>query len=220
MQQCGCVIFDCDGTLVESEVLQCELLGEQLREFTVSVPVDELLMAYRGWNLAGIVSALAHKHSLELDADFIDKFRRLELSAISSRLTAVDGVRVALSDIQVPMCVASNGPRFKIRHALTATGLDRFFADGNLFSADDINKWKPAPDLFWYAADSMGVASHECVVVEDSAIGVQAAISAGMRVIHYLGSANRAAEPGAFPLQHMGGLSQALQEVREATWAH
>ena len=203
----GLVIFDCDGVLVDSERL--------------SIPLDVELLAQLGWPLteADVIERFVGRTDAAMRAEiearvgrdigpewaaFAERYIRL----FAAELQPVDGVAEAVEAIQAAgyaTCVASSGDLAKIRRNLALTGLaDRF--DDRIFSADDVEHGKPAPDLFLHAAAALGVASSRCAVVEDSVHGVEAALSAGMTVFAYAGgvtTADRLARPGVVVFDDM-----------------
>lgn len=179
-----CVIFDCDGTLVDSEEI-CNLgLELKLKELGVKTNTQSMVDQFRGWKLANIVDALSREHSLELDETFITSYRELIIDLFNSQLQPILNVAQALRGIQQDKCVASNAPLEKIKQAVRVTKLEHFFND-NLFSSYVIQSWKPEPDLFLHAAKMMGFSPLNCVVVEDSVLGIEAAQRAGMRSLFY-----------------------------------
>jgi HAD superfamily hydrolase (TIGR01509 family) len=174
-----CIIFDCDGTLVDSEHL-CNLALEQLlTEFGIVETVEALLSRYRGHKLANILKDVEDRHRVSLNSRFVPRYRDLVAQLFLDKLEPIEGVIDALESIQLPKCVASSGPMEKIRQALQVTNLANYFRD-NIFSSYDIQSWKPEPDLFLWAANAMGVASSKCAVIEDSLVGIEAAKRAGM----------------------------------------
>ena len=161
-----CIIFDCDGTLVDSEVL-CNLgLEIKLKEFGIQANLQSMVHRFRGWKLANIVDVLAQEYNLELDETFITSYRELVGDLFNSQLKPISNVAIALEKIPQPKCVASNAPLEKIKQAVQVTNLEHFF-DNNLFSSYVVQAWKPEPDLFLYAAKKMGVQPKNCVVVEE-----------------------------------------------------
>lgn len=179
-----CVIFDCDGTLVDSEVL-CNLgLKIKLKEFGIKVDTESMVTRFRGWKLIDIVSVLSKEHNLKLDNTFITSYRQLVGDLFNSQLRPILNIEIALANICQPKCVASNAPLNKIEQAIKVTNLERFFA-GNLFSSYTIQAWKPEPDLFLYAAKMMNVQPKNCIVVEDSILGIKAAEAAGMKSLYF-----------------------------------
>lgn len=179
-----CVIFDCDGTLVDSEYL-CNLALEiKLKEYGVSESANEMMEKFRGGKLATILESLEQQHKIEFTEDFVGSYRTLVGSLFDEQLQPCEGVAQMLAEISLPKCVASSGPLNKINKALTITGLHGYF-EGNVFSSYEVGSWKPDPGIFLHAAQEMGFQPNECAVVEDSPVGISAAISAGMRPILY-----------------------------------
>ena len=127
---------------------------------------------------------LGQLHSKTLDQAFESTFRARASEYFDKRLEPIPNIRTALNDLPQPKCVASNAPMIKLNQVLAKTGLSGFFND-KLFSAYDISSWKPDPELFYHAARQMGFDATRCIVIEDSDVGVQAAISAGMKCVHY-----------------------------------
>ena len=179
-----CLIFDCDGTLVDSEYL-CNLgLVKKLAEVEIEADANELMHRFRGWKLANIMDSLEEIYDIELESAFEPTYRQIVSDLFETELQPIEGVRKVLGQIDLPMCVASSGPRQKIEQALRVTELSHFFGR-NLFSSYEIGSWKPEPDLFLHAADQMGFPPEQCAVIEDSEVGIAAAVAAGMRPIHF-----------------------------------
>lgn len=204
-----CVIFDCDGTLVDSEFL-CNLgLEIKLKDYGVEVSADDLMEKYRGGKLTQTLQEIEQDHQIKLRDDFIPSYRSLVDELFEEKLKPCVGVSEMLAALNLPKCVASNGPVKKIRKALLVTGLDGYFGD-NLFSAFDVDSWKPNPDVFLHAAKVMGFAPDQCAVVEDSPVGVAAAINAGMMPILYDPDGMHSDVEGAYRIKHMRELSSVL----------
>lgn len=179
-----CVIFDCDGTLVDSEVL-CNLgLEIKLQELGIKADIQSMVNRFRGWKLANIVDALSIEYSLELNETFITSYREVIADLFDSQLQPIPNIAQTLANIPQPKCVASNAPLEKIKQAVRVTNLEHFFND-NLFSSYAIQSWKPEPDLFLHAAKMMKIEPKNCVVVEDSILGIEAAQRAGMQSFFY-----------------------------------
>jgi HAD superfamily hydrolase (TIGR01509 family) len=194
------VIFDCDGTLVDSETLQAEVFCELLGGAGHAADPAEILLAFRGRRLALCIAELEARFGA-LRHDFEDAFRARTAGLLRARLREIEGAAALLAAMPHPVCVASNAPRAKIELCLEATGLARFFG-GRVFSAYEVGAWKPAPDLFLHAAGAMGAAPGRCLVVEDSAPGVEAALAAGMRVVALLHEPAPAWLPSGVPGIH------------------
>jgi HAD superfamily hydrolase (TIGR01509 family) len=206
------VIFDCDGTLVDSEVLGHEILVEVLAEFGVVVPLTDALVArFRGRKLhdclAEIQAELEHKLPEE---DFIRRFRQRMAEVFPVRLRAIDGALDLVRSLRHPFCVASSGPREKIEMSLSLTGLLPFFKN-QIFSSYEVGVWKPNPGLFLHAAKTLGVEPHRCAVVEDSIPGIQAGLAAGMTVFAFQPNGSELIVPKDVPLvRHLSELRPLL----------
>ena len=207
-----CVLFDSDGTLVDSEGLAGEGLSQAFLELGCELDAGELVRRFRGWQLSAQLELLSRENTLVLPGDFVARYRALLSELIERELQAIDGVPEALSRISLPMGVVSNGPRNKIELALRVCGLSTYFGD-NIFSAYELDAWKPDPALYLLAARAMGFAPAECAVVEDTLIGVEAGVRAGMRTLFYnpLGEDCPFAETISF--RAMSGLPSLLQDL-------
>ncbi|RKT18609.1 HAD superfamily hydrolase (TIGR01509 family)/HAD superfamily hydrolase (TIGR01549 family) [Streptomyces sp. 1114.5] len=180
------VIFDCDGVLVDSEVIAVRVLVRLGEELGWPLREAEAVERFVGRSEAANHAMVAERLGEETATVWDKRFRELHAEAVDAGLTPVDGLPEALAAIDLPTCVASSGTHEKMRHTLGRTGLHDRFA-GRIFSATEVGRGKPAPDLFLHAARSMGVDPAACVVVEDSRPGVQAARAAGMRALGYAG---------------------------------
>lgn len=178
------VIFDCDGTLVDSEPLGIAVLGEVAAEFGARIDVGSSLETLRGLPLADCAVELERRYKLTLPSDFVARVRERTALRFREQLQPMPGAFELLASLRVPFCVASSGPREKIELSLTVTGLRKFFCD-RLFSSHDVGTWKPDPGLFLHSARQLGVEPGACAVVEDSQPGVDAGIAAGMFVFAY-----------------------------------
>ncbi|MFF3739904.1 HAD family hydrolase [Streptomyces sp. NPDC002566] len=179
------VIFDNDGVLVDSEPISNRLLAAYLTELGHPTSYEDSVRDYMGSAMHRIHDVVLERTGQRLPAEFDDEFHRRVFEAFARELRPVDdvvGVLEKLTAGEVPYCVASSGSHERIRVGHRTTGLDRWFEESRIFSAQDVGKGKPAPDLFLHAAERMGVAPARCVVVEDSPLGVRAAVAAGMDV--------------------------------------
>lgn len=182
------IIFDCDGVLVDSELLAARVFSESLARQDISMSAEECHRQFRGHSLAYCIDWLEERHGGKLAPEFVPGLEQATNAAFSRQLQPVPGVRAALDlldSIHVPYCVASNGSHAKIKNSLEVTGLLPLFADRR-FSAQDVERGKPAPDLYLYAAEAMGVPRAFTTVVEDSLAGLEAALGAGMRPLMYM----------------------------------
>ncbi|MFG2637735.1 HAD family hydrolase [Streptomyces sp. NPDC048362] len=179
------IIFDNDGVLVDSEPISNRLLAASLTELGHPTTYEESIRDYMGSAMHRIHDLVFERTGRRLPDDFDDVFHARVFAAFERELQPVAGVAGVLEKLAadgVPYCVASSGSHERIRVGHRTTGLDRWFAEERIFSSQDVGRGKPAPDLFLYAAERMGVAPHACLVVEDSPLGVQAAVAAGMDV--------------------------------------
>ncbi len=182
-----CLLFDCDGTLVDSEPLLADEMATALNAVGLPFQASDYIGEFRGARFRRIVAELESRHG-EVDPatlEPLENIMRANLNRrLASELIAIDGAAEALAALSGhPMGVVSNGPENKIRTSLDATGLAEAFGD-RLFSAYTAQCWKPDPCLFHHAASRMGFASEECVVIDDALVGVRGALAAGMTVIH------------------------------------
>ncbi|MFF9274841.1 HAD family hydrolase [Streptomyces griseosporeus] len=182
------VIFDNDGVLVDSEPISNRHLAAYLTELGHPTTYEESIRDYMGSAMHRIHELVFERTGQRLPEDFDDVFHARVFAAFERELKPVAGVEDVLEKLTadgVPYCVASSGSHERIRVGHRTTGLDRWFDEGRIFSSQDVGRGKPAPDLFLHAAQQMGVAPERCVVVEDSPLGVQAAVAAGMDVLGF-----------------------------------
>ncbi|MFZ3087561.1 MAG: HAD-IA family hydrolase [Methylotenera sp.] len=177
-----CVIFDLDGTLVDSEGLCNQAFLDLLPQLNDTV--ESLTLRYRGQKLAPILADIEKRLCRKLPDTFEQHYRQRIAELFSSELKPMPGVLEMLEIMNFPKCIASSGPPLKIRQALQVSGLASYFG-GNIFSSYEVGSWKPEPDLFQFAANAMGFTPSQCVVIEDSNVGIQAAIAAGMKAFRY-----------------------------------
>lgn len=203
-----CLIFDLDGTLVDSEPLCSQAFLDLLPD--LDDDVDGLMRRYRGRRMSAVLADLSVRLGRPLDDDFETRYRARVAALYDHRLLPMPGVVTALAALDDAVCVASNGPVAKMRHGLRAAGLAGFFGD-NLFSAYDIGHWKPEPHLFLHAAQRMGFPPQRCVVLEDSEVGIEAGRAAGMQVIRFRHAGDEAdGADAAWSISHFGELESVL----------
>ncbi|MFF9361466.1 HAD family hydrolase [Streptomyces griseoluteus] len=179
------ILFDNDGVLVDSEPISNRHLAAYLTELGHPTTYDESIRDYMGSAMHRVHDIVRERTGERLPVDFDDVFHARVFAAFKEELRPVAGVEGVLEKLTadgVPYCVASSGSHERIRVGHRVTGLDRWFDDDRIFSSQDVGRGKPAPDLFLYAAERMGVTPERCLVVEDSPLGVQAARAAGMDV--------------------------------------
>lgn len=181
------IIFDCDGTLVDSELISNRIVGEMFREAGVNISNDEAYNIFAGTSFQNITDYIESKLNRKINFDFEKTFRIRTKAAFESELKAVSGVEQFIENLSSKICVASNGPQEKMHVTLTVTGLTKYFSPNQIFSAYDIQAWKPDPQLFLFAADKMNTAPSKTLVIEDTLTGVMGAINAQMDVLAYTG---------------------------------
>jgi HAD superfamily hydrolase (TIGR01509 family) len=184
------VIFDCDGVLVDSELLANEVFAEYLNANGLVMPLDEVMERFIGLSLKTCAQITLEDYGVRLPDDFIPEIRRLTEIALADDVKGLPSVREAVERLALPVCVGSSGEHSKMTLTLTTSGLFDLF-EGRLFSATEVENGKPAPDLFLYAARKMGFNPENCLVVEDSPYGIQGAVAAGMRAIGFCGGGHR-----------------------------
>ncbi len=178
------VIFDCDGVLVDSDRISLRIQAEHITALGMPTTYEDCVRDFLGLGWPGTVRILEARHGGPLPEGWEEELDAAVRAAFRRELRPVDGIVAALDRIAVPTCVASSGSQDKMRLTLGLTGLRERF-EGRILSADEVERGKPAPDLFLLAAARMGAAPEDCVVVEDSPFGAAAARAAGMRALGY-----------------------------------
>ncbi|MDE2837762.1 MAG: HAD family phosphatase [Chloroflexota bacterium] len=184
------VIFDCDGVLVDSEPLTSRAMRDVLAHYGLNLDLDEIQARFHGVSNDQVHDTVLAHWGVLLPDDLVDRFEEAERVAVEDGLRAVPGVADAVRAVVgsgMAVCVGSNASPRAIEQRLKLTGLHPWF-EGRLFSAALVARGKPHPDVFLHAAETMGFSPSDCVVIEDSDAGVQAALAAGMRVLAYAAS--------------------------------
>jgi HAD superfamily hydrolase (TIGR01509 family) len=182
------VIFDCDGVLVDSEVISNDVLADMLSAEGLPTTLAEARRDYQGLLLCDIQPKAEQKLGHPLLEDWISRYERTRAAAFREGLKPVAGAAAAVQrclDGGLAVCVASQGKLSKTSLSLSLTGLDHLFPTHTRFSAYTVARGKPWPDLFLHTARRMSTDPAQCVVVEDTPSGVIAAVSAGMHAIGY-----------------------------------
>ncbi len=175
------IIFDCDGTLVDSETLAAQLISQLLAEQNLEMTSDEVLLRFRGVQFQRFVEELKTLHPSLCAQVLTADFRTRSLPVFEGRLKPISGAIEFVGDLKIPACVASNGPRVKIETCLKSVGLLSYFEDV-IISAYEVQAWKPDPRIMHHAANVLGLPAEECLVVEDSVSGAEAGLLAGCHV--------------------------------------
>lgn len=203
-----CVIFDLDGTLVDSERLCNQAFLDLLPQLEDTV--ESLIQRFRGRQLSSILEEIAQQLGAPLPLGFEPRYRHRVAELFNAHLQPTPGTREMLASTRFPRCVASSGPPEKISQALAVSGLTDFFGS-NVFSSYQVQSWKPDPGLFLHAAKAMGFPPDRCVVVEDSEVGLRAAAAAGMRALHYVPRSGASLDLASGRLHDMAHLPQLIE---------
>ncbi len=180
------VIFDLDGVLADSEVLCAPLFVDQLAKYDVKLDEAYVYRNFVGKSFSHVVETIRQEFETDLPACFESDFSETLLAEFSAHLQPTEGIHEVLAVLGPAACVATSSSPTRASHTLKIIGLEDYFGH-HVYTASQVAKGKPAPDLFLFAAQSMGVAPSRCLVLEDSAAGVQAALAAQMQVWRYVG---------------------------------
>lgn len=212
------IIFDCDGVLVDSEPMSNRILMEMLQELGVEIDFEATTRAFVGRSMADCMRIIEQMLGRAAPSDFVERYDEKTFEAFRRELKPVEGVPQLLEALTTPSCVASSGSHAKMRTTLGATGLLPHF-ERRMFSATEVERGKPHPDLFRLAASRLGARPECSVVVEDARVGVEAGIRAGMRVYGYAPDDDgyALAQAGARVFHRMEQLSELLDQER-TTW--
>lgn len=176
-----CIIFDSDGVLVDSETLSAKVYQEMALELGFDLDFETSVEHFAGTAMKENLQFIKENIEGTLPKDFEKEFRQRSYQVFKTDLKAVEGIHELIKKLRVPFCVASSGPVEKIRLNLGLVNLLDHF-EGKIYSSYDIGSWKPEPGIFLHAAKKMGFAPEECVVIEDSASGIRAAVAGGFKV--------------------------------------
>ncbi|PYE90621.1 HAD family hydrolase [Phyllobacterium leguminum] len=199
------IIFDCDGVLVDSEIIAAQVESELLTDAGYPIAPDEISERFSGLTWPDILMLVEREAGIPLSASLIEKSDRILDERLATEVEAIEGIAKAVSALKLPKCICSNSSSKRLDLMLKRTGLYDLFAP-DIFAAREVGtkKGKPAPDVFLYAAEKFGADPKKTIVLEDSVHGVHAAHAAGMRVIGftggghtYPGHADRLTEAGA-----------------------
>jgi HAD superfamily hydrolase (TIGR01509 family) len=183
------VIFDCNGVLVDSELLVTATASQEFARIGLPLPPDLLARYFTGRRTADMLAEIEIAAGRKLPDDFAARLSAAILNRFHHDLQATAHVAHALTWLRGPKCVASSSPLARMRVCLETVGLLKFF-DPYLFSASNLPRGKPAPDIFLLVSEKMRVLPRDCIVVEDSPVGVAAAAAAGMTPIGFAGGSH------------------------------
>jgi HAD superfamily hydrolase (TIGR01509 family) len=184
------VIFDCDGTLVDSELVNNHAISDVLKEFKISgYDTDRCVREFRGMSLPEILNMVSREVGRELpQEEILTKLHQIVIPNLQ-KLRAVDGAKELVESIKIAKAVVSNGVRESVVTSLQVTNLLDLFHEDMVFTRDQVRNPKPAPDLFLYVSKKCNIAPENILVIEDSVAGVLGARAAGMRVLGFIGTA-------------------------------
>lgn len=185
MSKYKCIIFDCDGVLVDSEPIGNQVLVQMANELGAKIDLEYAYQYFKGNSMQSCADKIADLIDQPLPSTFISDYRVQSFEAFRKHIKPVDGVLEVVKNLKIDYCVASSGPENKIRLNLELTGLLAYF-ENNIFSCYRIEKWKPDPAIFLWAAETMGYSPQDCLIIEDSLIGATAAKAGGFSVAGYL----------------------------------
>ncbi|MDO6498370.1 HAD-IA family hydrolase [Photobacterium sanguinicancri] len=221
-----CIIFDCDGTLVDSEKLSQQALTETFAQFGVTLDATSYWQHFKGGKMSDILAETCSRVGLQARVDDLEPVYRKACERVFLQgIEPIAGVPELLDTLEAQgyeMCIASNAPIEKVKHTLKLTGLDHYFT-GKIFSGFDANSWKPEPDVIHYAAMLMGIPLDKCIFIDDTVRGVEAGINAHVQTFHLLSTPDgqRIDHPNVIPLANMTELlnyiSQSKQEKKQET---
>ena len=207
-----CIIFDCDGVLVDSEMIAARVAADCFTEAGMPITAEELTRRFSGIAGDQVTVQLAAQFGVVPDAAMTEKRRHRIMTAFASELQAITGVDCALESLGQEKCVASSSHPERIALSLRLTGVERHFGE-RVYSSSMVSRGKPAPDLFLYAAAQLGHVPSNCLVVEDSVHGVAAAKVAGMRIFGFTGGSHCSGETAG--KLRAAGADSVFHEMRE-----
>ncbi len=191
----GLVIFDCDGVVIDSEIISACTLMELLSRWEINIDAEYVRRNFLGRSFPTVTGIVEQQFGVPLPSDFESDYRRMLLERFETQLRPMPGVMELLGSLQHPYCLATSSSPKRVRRSLELTGLQSSF-EGMVFTASEVANGKPAPDLFLHAAATCGVSPDDCLVVEDSDVGLQAARAAGMRVVWFKGGGHMRGNDG------------------------
>ena len=206
------IIFDCDGVLVDSEVISCRAHAEVLTRHGYPITSDQVLARFLGVSDREARQTIESEMARKLPDDFEAQMKQAALQRYAGELVAIPHIGEAIAAIGLPKCVASSGTPEKIRHGLTCAGLYDILTP-HIFSAVQVARGKPAPDLFLFAAEQMEAEPSKCIVIEDSVPGVIGGHAAGMTVLGFHGGSH--CRTGHADLLRAAGAALTFADMRQ-----
>ena len=195
------IIFDFDGVLVDSETMGCQIWSDVFAKHGMTVPAKDVMEKYTGKTGTLICSLVEQEYGYKIPDGFLDEVNEETEAVMSRELETIPGVVETLPQLSLPVCIASGSRPKRLNMCLDVTGLRSWFPEQTVFSSHFVKNGKPAPDLFFYAAEKMNVAAEKCLVIEDSSSGILGAKAAGMRVFGFVGGSHCTTERGVQLMQ-------------------
>ena len=186
LRKISLVIFDCDGVLVDSECVSVQVLIETFAEIGVTIDRPFVFKHFLGHSFSSVAAKFARLHGTNVSDDFEADYRISLLRRFATELKPMPGIENVLDNLAVPFCVATGSSPLRVSKSLELADLSSRVA-GRVFTTSMVARGKPAPDVFLYVASEMKVPPEECLVVEDSATGIEGANAAGMVVWQFAG---------------------------------
>jgi HAD superfamily hydrolase (TIGR01509 family) len=183
------VIFDCDGVLIDSEVISARMLIAELADYGVTLDMAFVSRYFLGRSYPAVLAEVRTRFGITLPDQFEADYRARLLAAFQRDLKVMPGVFDCIAQLALPYCLATSSSPERVRQSLVLTGLTEVFGD-RVYTASRVARGKPAPDLFLFAAAQMGVQPQQCIVIEDSLNGVTAGLAAGMEVWRFTGGSH------------------------------
>jgi len=214
------IIWDCDGVLIDSEVIACGVMLDHFAALGYHMTLEDFIIRFMGKNFRRICAEIADETGIDIQAGFDpDAYKAEQYAAFEKLLQPTVGVAAFLQSCAVPVAVASGSELARLHLTLDVTGLRDFFG-AHIYSADMVPNGKPAPDIFLYAAKRLGIAPEACLVIEDGIHGIHGAQAAGMEVWAYLGGSHmtpraREAVLAASPDRHFGDMASLANAFRQ-----
>lgn len=203
MDRVDLVIFDCDGVLIDSEVISARMLIAELQGYGVEMTMEFVSRNFLGRSYPVVLKEVRERFGVALPERFEADYRGRLLAAFARELKIVAGVVEVIAALDVPFCVATSSSPERVAHSLALVGLTETFGS-RVYTASRVARSKPAPDLFLFVAAEFGVEPARCLVIEDSLNGVRAGLAAGMQVWRFVGGS------------HLRGLDMSVPEDAQA----
>jgi HAD superfamily hydrolase (TIGR01509 family) len=203
MKSIDLVIFDCDGVLIDSEVISANMLIAELKGYGVEMTMEFVSRHFLGRSYPAVLTEVRERYGVRLPDRFEADYRARLLAAFERELRIMAGVREVIAALSVPFCVATSSSPERVARSLRLVGLTEAFG-ARVYTASRVKNGKPAPDLFWLVAAELGVEPARCLVIEDSLNGVRAGLAAGMQVWRFVGGS------------HLKGLDMSVPEDAQA----